>query len=58
MPTSARGATMSAMTLPKMAWLATVAACVIGAVLLLIAGYQGYGALSLAVGAAALINVR
>jgi hypothetical protein len=41
-----------------MAWLLTVAAALIAAVLLLISGYQGYAALSVAVAASAAINLR
>jgi hypothetical protein len=40
-------------SLNRIAWLVTVGICLIGAVLLFVAGYQGYGALALAVGAAA-----
>lgn len=46
------------MTLARIAWLTTVATCLVAAVLLFIAGYQGYGALAIVVGAAAGINVR
>lgn len=45
------------MSLQRIAWLVTVAICVVGAVMLLIAGYQGYAALSLAVGIAGAINL-
>ena len=45
------------MTLSRIAWLVTVGTCLIGAVLLFVAGYQGYGVLALFVGAAAAINV-
>ena len=48
----------AAMTLSRIAWLVTVGTCLIGAVLLFVAGYQGYGVLALFVGAAAAINVR
>jgi hypothetical protein len=44
--------------LSRMAWLLTVAAALIAAVLLLISGYQGYAALSVAVAASAAINLR
>jgi hypothetical protein len=43
--------------LTRVAWLVTIAACLIGALLLLISGYQGYAALALAVGASAGINL-
>jgi hypothetical protein len=46
------------MSLSRIAWLVTVAACALGAVALLISGYQGYAALSVAVGASAAINLR
>ena len=46
------------MSLSRVAWLTTVAACILGAVALLISGYQGYAALSAAVGASAAINIR
>ena len=41
------------MTLSRIAWLVTVGICLVGAILLFIAGYQGYGVLSIFVGAAA-----
>jgi hypothetical protein len=44
--------------LNRIAWLVTVLAAVVAAVLLFISGYTGYGALSLAVGASAAINLR
>jgi len=46
-----------AVDLERFAWLTTVAACVIGAVLLLVAGYSGYAAVALAVGLSAGINL-
>ena len=46
------------MTLSRIAWLTTVGICLVSAILLFVAGYQGYGALSIVVGAAAAINVR
>jgi negative regulator of sigma E activity len=49
---------MRAVPLSRIAWLVTVAACVIAAVLLLVASYQGYAALAVAVGASAAINLR
>lgn len=45
------------MSLDRIAWIATVAVCLLGAVLLFIAGYQGYGLLAIAVGLAAGTNV-
>jgi negative regulator of sigma E activity len=44
--------------LSRIAWLLTVAACIVAAVLLLVASYQGYAAVALAVGASAAINLR
>jgi hypothetical protein len=38
-------------------WLGTAIVCAIAAVILLISGYQGYGAVLIAVGAAAAINL-
>ncbi len=46
------------MSLNRIAWLVTVGVCLVGAVLLFVAGYQGYSALAIAVGAAAALNVR
>ena len=46
------------MSLARISWLVTVGVCVIAAVLLLIAGYQGYFGVLLAVGAAAAVNLR
>lgn len=45
-------------SLNRIAWIATVGACAVLTVLLLVAGYLGYGALALAVGASAAINLR
>jgi len=44
--------------LSRIAWLATVALCVIAFVLLLLANYQGYAFVLLAVAASAAINLR
>lgn len=43
--------------LTRVAWLVTIAACLVTAVLLLVSGYQGYAAVALAVGASAAINL-
>jgi hypothetical protein len=48
---------MAFVPLPRIAWLVTIAACVLAAVLLLVGGYQGYAALAVAVGASASINL-
>jgi hypothetical protein len=44
--------------LQRIAWLLTVAAALITALLLFVSGYNGYGALAIAVGASAAINLR
>jgi hypothetical protein len=44
--------------LSRIAWLTTVAACVITAFLLLLSDYTGYAALAGAVGVSAAINLR
>jgi hypothetical protein len=44
--------------LSRIAWLLTVAAAAITALLLFLSGYNGYGALAIAVGASAAINLR
>ena len=44
--------------LNRIAWSLTVGACVVLAILLLAAGYQGYGAVAFAVGLSAVINLR
>jgi hypothetical protein len=43
--------------LSRIAWLATVIACLITALLLLISGYYGYAVITLAVALAAAINL-
>ena len=42
----------------KIAWLVTVAAALITALLLFLSGYNGYGAVAVAVGLSAAINLR
>jgi hypothetical protein len=42
----------------KIAWLITVVAALITALLLLLSGYNGYGAVAVAVGLSAAINLR
>ena len=44
--------------LNRIGWLVTVAAALITALLLFLSGYNGYGALAIAVGASAAINLR
>jgi hypothetical protein len=45
------------MPLARISWGIVVLICVIGVAILMISGYQGYAALSLAVGVAAAINL-
>ena len=45
------------MPLQRLGWLLTVAAALITSVLLLVAGYQGYAAVALAVAVSAAINL-
>ncbi|CAA9499964.1 MAG: hypothetical protein AVDCRST_MAG67-1870 [uncultured Solirubrobacteraceae bacterium] len=42
----------------KIAWLVTVTAALITALLLFLSGYNGYGAVAVAVGLSAAINLR
>jgi hypothetical protein len=44
--------------LPRLAWLVTVGACLIAALILLISGYVGYAGVALAVALSAGINLR
>jgi hypothetical protein len=44
--------------LSKIAWLTTVGVCLVTAVLMFIAGYNGYAGVAIAVGASAAINLR
>ena len=46
------------MPIQRIAWLVTVAAALITALLLFVSGYNGYGALAIAVAASAAINLR
>ena len=46
------------MPLSRIAWITTVAICLIAAVLVLLNGYVGYFFVVLAVGAAAAVNLR
>ena len=45
------------MPLQRIAWTMTVAVCVVIAVVLLASGYQGYAAVTAAVGVSAAINL-
>ena len=44
--------------LSRIAWLVTVFACFLTAVLLLVSGYDGYAAVAAAIGLSAAINLR
>jgi hypothetical protein len=44
--------------MPRAGWIVTVLIALVTALLLLLSGYDGYAALSLAVGASAAINLR
>jgi hypothetical protein len=44
--------------LARFSWLATVAACLIAVLILLLQGYYGYAAVTFAVAASAAINLR
>ena len=46
------------MPLSRIAWLATVVACLITALLLLVSAYYGYALITLAVAVSAGINLR
>ncbi len=46
-----------AVQLTRIAWLVTVGICLVGALMLFLAGYQGYGVLAISVGIAAGINL-
>ena len=46
------------MPLNRIAWMLTVGAALITALLLFVSGYNGYGALAIAVGLSAAINLR
>lgn len=48
----------AAVSFQRIAWLITVAAALITAVLLFVSGYDGYGAVAIAVGLSAAINLR
>ncbi len=47
----------SSRQLKRIAWIVTVGACLVGALLLFLSGYEGYAGVSLAVGASAGINL-
>jgi hypothetical protein len=45
------------MSLSRIAWMVTVLVCIVATLILLLSGYQGYGAVVLAVGGCAAINL-
>jgi len=47
-----------AVPLSRIAWLTTVLACLLTAILLFVSGYDGYGVIALAIGASGAINLR
>jgi hypothetical protein len=49
---------MRAVPLNRIAWVVTVAAALVTALLLFLSGYNGYAALAIAVGVSAAINLR
>jgi hypothetical protein len=55
---SSRVARIRDVPLSKIAWLTTVGVCLVTALLLFVAGYDGYAGVALAVGASAGINLR
>ena len=55
---AARSVTIPAMSLQRIAWIVTVAALLVGALIMLLSNYQGYAALFAAVALSAAINLR
>ena len=53
-----QGSQNNGVSLSRIAWLGTVGACLLGAVLLLLNDYVGYFGVLLAVAAAAAVNLR
>jgi hypothetical protein len=49
---------MAGVPLHRIGWLVTVVAALVTAMLLFLSGYNGYGALAIAVAASAAINLR
>lgn len=45
------------MPLSRIAWLVTVAICLVTALILFLSGYSGYGAVAIAIGLAAALNL-
>jgi hypothetical protein len=52
-----RGENTAVTRLTRIAWLCTVAACLLTAVILLASGYYGYAAVAVAVAASAALNL-
>ncbi len=50
--------TLRPLPLSRIAWLVTVFACLLTAILLLLSGYDGYAAVAVAIGLSAAINLR
>ena len=57
-PDPMRSGRMQGMSFNRIAWLVTVAAALVTALLLFVSGYNGYGAVAIAVGLSAAINLR
>jgi hypothetical protein len=55
--TTGASARMHAMTITRVAWIATVLVALLTALLLLLAGYTGYAGLGVAVAVSAAINL-
>ena len=55
---SSLGARMGPVELARVAWLATVLACLIAVAILVLQGYYGYAGVTLAVAASAAINLK
>jgi len=56
-PDPSRSGRMQGVSFNRIAWLVTVGAALVTALLLLISGYNGYGAVAIAVGLSAAINL-
>ena len=55
---AAAGQNVASMPLQRIAWIVTVALLLIGALICLLSGYQGYAAVFAAVAVSAAINLR
>ena len=56
-PDPSRSGRMQGVSFHRIAWLVTVGAALVTALLLFISGYNGYGAVAIAVGLSAAINL-